>query len=337
MRGSPPRVRGKPRSGVLAGRLQRITPARAGKTLFDPQADNIPEDHPRACGENTAFANWAKANGGSPPRVRGKLSSPSQAGLGPRITPARAGKTRTHFLPIIPPPDHPRACGENSPLAASRIARYGSPPRVRGKQLSQTRRKSKKRITPARAGKTPDIAGFKNTLWDHPRACGENVPALRVVQVADGSPPRVRGKPFRPPPAAPPRRITPARAGKTHTRYICDTALADHPRACGENLMYYCMECGAEGSPPRVRGKRQPLLSHVRGERITPARAGKTWITIAVERRREDHPRACGENFHAQRFVQRALGSPPRVRGKRYDSDPERCDHGITPARAGKT
>ena len=190
-----PRVRGKPAIRPASSFSKRPLPARAGKTLRENRVQRPHGPAPRACGENTAFANWAKANGGSPPRVRGKLSSPSQAGLGPRITPARAGKTRTHFLPIIPPPDHPRACGENSPLAASRIARYGSPPRVRGKQLSQTRRKSKKRITPARAGKTPDIAGFKNTLWDHPRACGENVPALRVVQVADGSPPRVRGKP----------------------------------------------------------------------------------------------------------------------------------------------
>ena len=91
-----------------------ITPARAGKTLFDPQADNIPEDHPRACGENSRRQPEYYTAKASPPRVRGKLSTDSPAKAGARITPARAGKTEPEKKTEAAAEDHPRACGENA-------------------------------------------------------------------------------------------------------------------------------------------------------------------------------------------------------------------------------
>ena len=72
--GSPPRVRGKP--GLPDSTLRRpgITPAHAGKTQLRPFIELKVWDHPRVCGENLDKAMMKAAKGGSPPRVRGKLS-----------------------------------------------------------------------------------------------------------------------------------------------------------------------------------------------------------------------------------------------------------------------
>ena len=50
--GSPPRMRGKLMPLVFCTTPHRITPAHAGKTYKIFDAEDIPWDHPRACGEN---------------------------------------------------------------------------------------------------------------------------------------------------------------------------------------------------------------------------------------------------------------------------------------------
>ena len=49
--GSPPRGRGKAACGALAGGVQRITPAWAGKSQSRPPAGGRGQDHPRVGGE----------------------------------------------------------------------------------------------------------------------------------------------------------------------------------------------------------------------------------------------------------------------------------------------
>ena len=73
--GSPPRMRGK-LAGVLGGVAEvRITPAHAGKTSRRRSCSRPAADHPRACGENGRVAFDRGDRAGSPPRMRGKLSS----------------------------------------------------------------------------------------------------------------------------------------------------------------------------------------------------------------------------------------------------------------------
>ena len=91
------------------------------------------------------------------------------------------------------------------------------------------------------------------------------------------------------------------------------------------------------GSPPRVRGKLEHLTSLRLDERITPARAGKTYPRPRNTPSHRDHPRACGENRRVRRFGRSLSGSPPRVRGKRGGHGARFIGGGITPARAGKT
>ena len=91
----------------------RITPAHAGKTDSFNFADLMLRDHPRACGENSTPGPLMSVSHGSPPRMRGKLTSSGSILLTKRITPAHAGKTLAGIDIEICGSDHPRACGEN--------------------------------------------------------------------------------------------------------------------------------------------------------------------------------------------------------------------------------
>ena len=73
------------------------------------------------------------------------------------------------------------------------------------------------------------------------------------------------------------------------------------------------------------------------GSRITPAHAGKTFVTSFLLLAITDHPRACGEKNRLQRDISSYRGSPPRVRGKGTRQRGEPLGGRITPACAGKT
>ena len=92
-RGSPPQVRGKRFPHDEHCLSHRITPAGAGKTFLMPPQRSDSQDHPRRCGENEILFLAAIPAIGSPPQVRGKLSTLKSQIKGIRITPAGAGKT----------------------------------------------------------------------------------------------------------------------------------------------------------------------------------------------------------------------------------------------------
>ena len=189
-------MRGKPCPNCLLAALSRITPARAGKTLIRLRRISTSWDHPRACGENIMGNKGMFPLNGSPPRVRGKLhDAAGRRGL-PRITPARAGKTRRTLAERSTQEDHPRACGENVMSTSYRPMAKGSPPRVRGKPFLADRLSPRSGITPARAGKTLHHHSTISPFEDHPRACGENACSRSAEACRRGSPPRVRGKRF---------------------------------------------------------------------------------------------------------------------------------------------
>ena len=133
------------------------------------------------------------------------------------------------------------------------------------------------------------------------------------------------------------KRITPACAGKTPSTAFCHAGRADHPRVCGENLIYTAYRALSSGSPPRVRGKLQHSFECAHVYRITPACAGKTCRFLPASSSCADHPRVCGENWRRSRRPTSRDGSPPRVRGKRCADGALRRPRRITPACAGKT
>ena len=214
--------------------------------------------------------------------------------------------------------DHPRACGENTRLDSLPGLSPGSPPRMRGKQDLQIAPKVIHRITPAHAGKTDWRSRTSKMFSDHPRACGENIQVCFIFRAFRGSPPRMRGKPAQSGRDATIARITPAHAGKTFRSALSSARFADHPRACGENVLDILNQPSESGSPPRMRGKRQHDSVCGAQGRITPAHAGKTRNVALIARANTDHPRACGENQDGRCCMSGIGGSPPRMRGKHF-------------------
>ena len=152
--GSPPRMRGKADYTPVVDVRVRITPAYAGKSDNFVAALSDFGDHPRVCGEKPDAPSLCVAPLGSPPRMRGKVAAISAYNAAPGITPAYAGKSYEKRLFLSGSWDHPRVCGEKKRKGNSPHARTGSPPRMRGKDLSGLKTKSTLRITPAYAGKS---------------------------------------------------------------------------------------------------------------------------------------------------------------------------------------
>ena len=98
--GSPPPMRGKGRFdfGILAG--EGITPAYAGKRLVRKFPLHWNRDHPRLCGEKGNGLAGAVLGLGSPPPMRGKVSTSAKHTLSTGITPAYAGKSAI-WVPIL--------------------------------------------------------------------------------------------------------------------------------------------------------------------------------------------------------------------------------------------
>ena len=315
--GSSPRVRGKRGGDDALAAAPGLIPARAGKTPTRPPASSTRAAHPRACGENVRALLVSVSRVGSSPRVRGKQQPARAVGWHHGLIPARAGKTAAVDLFTVVGPAHPRACGENNSHVSSFLASQGSSPRVRGKQGRVDEHRHRRRLIPARAGKTPACPQVGTGLWAHPRACGENWSMTAMTARAPGSSPRVRGK---------------HRARPLHS-----AGQMAHPRACGENGGHRLVLQGGYGSSPRVRGKLGGDGHGVQGAGLIPARAGKTGRPSSTTSAPWAHPRACGENVFRESCCRESRGSSPRVRGKRPLYSTRRTGCGLIPARAGKT
>ena len=70
---------------------------------------------------------------------------------------------------------------------------------------------------------------------------------------------------------------------------------------------------------------------------ITPAYAGKSYMSMPEKPSGKDHPRVCGEKNDSCIRCHRWKGSPPRMRGKGGDGGVVAHRTGITPAYAGKS
>ena len=152
------------------------------------------------------------------------------------------------------------------------------------------------RITPAYAGKSSAFIRSSPVNQDHPRLCGEKMPAASCVLHRPGSPPPMRGKAGKLQPFDPSLRITPAYAGKSIFINTLFQLFKDHPRLCGEKLS----------------GRTQQQ----RRRRITPAYAGKSRKPVHRRKPMQDHPRLCGEKAFLKTADTLKWGSPPPMRGK---------------------
>ena len=96
---------------------------------------------------------------GSPPPMRGKDKEGRNIDFAVRITPAYAGKSCGTGFVRNAERDHPRLCGEKTPVIASPMEdasfeSAGSPPPMRGKVIFRKVMRLRLGITPAYAGKS---------------------------------------------------------------------------------------------------------------------------------------------------------------------------------------
>ena len=247
------------------------------------------------------------------------------------ITPAYAGKRTPCRNTSLRYWDHPRVCGEKKLNISPVPPHQGSPPHMRGKEIWRLRWTTRKRITPAYAGKS-----FRGGFWggncrDHPRVCGEKIEQRIRDYQAGGSPPHILYC------SLVCSRITPAYAGKSILSDALRAGREDHPRICGEKISVPCSRGYPTGSPPHMRGKVCILMDSRSTTGITPAYAGKRRYGRVGLRSGPDHPRICGEKNGTSRHQARWKGSPPHMRGKEVKNAIKIMMDRITPAYAGKS
>ena len=207
--------------------------------------------------------------------MRGKVAAVDAYHKGGRITPAHAGKRLLGRLPGMGGPDHPRACGEKTPVRFYENGVPGSPPRMRGKGVKARYERVAVGITPAHAGKRRRSPSTPRRWKDHPRACGEKSISRPKSGPSTGSPPRMRRKDVQNLRAGRVPGITPAYAGKSASRNMTCLTNRDHPRVCGEKKLRGNIVGDCPGSPPRMRGKGLVAVVPCVVTGITPAYAGK--------------------------------------------------------------
>ena len=132
-------------------------------------------------------------------------------------------------------------------------------------------------------------------------------------------------------------RITPACAGNSSFMRAKSSAIKDHPRVCGEQIMGVSRPTVEKGSPPRVRGTEERRMKPDKEARITPACAGNSGCWGNATFPGKDHPRVCGEQGSQHNNIYPILGSPPRVRGTAIQRFRLLDDLRITPACAGNS
>ena len=190
------------------------------------------------CGKDKLSCFSALSIPGSPPHVRERLCLHPCCQVEIRITPACAGKTRRAGAVRGRKRDHPRMCGKDSHITATRAKPTGSPPHVRERPFRIVVIIITAGITPACAGKTRLCPHQPREQQDHPRMCGKDVLMDTLYDVVRGSPPHVRERHDYPFYTSVDDRITPACAGKTVSLKSMSNYLQDHPRMCGKDYIF---------------------------------------------------------------------------------------------------
>ena len=131
--------------------------------------------------------------------------------------------------------------------------------------------------------------------------------------------------------------IIPAHAGKSLGPCQPPGTPGDHPRSCGEKIIFSGVSAARRGSSPLMRGKACLRLLPQALSRIIPAHAGKRHKLVHRHKIIEDHPRSCGEKFMASLYWRSGLGSSPLMRGKEFIVSSSTASQRIIPAHAGKS
>ena len=186
---------------------------------------------------------------------------------------------------------------------------------MRGTALRQRSRTGAVRFIPAHAGNRGGSRSLPRAMSVHPRACGEQIPALTKSVTVSGSSPRMRGTVVSVDQSLQRLRFIPAHAGNSAVAVYRLHPHTVHPRACGEQSLIKQRRGNVIGSSPRMRGTDVRRDLGVGLGRFIPAHAGNSILLKPLFGCFTVHPRACGEQIYAAEFRANAPGSSPRMRG----------------------
>ena len=151
-----------------------------------------------------------------------------------------------------------------------------------------------------------------------------------------GSSPRLRGTDFRLAVFPYFRRFIPAPAAGNSLYPVLDSLRSPvHPRACGEQILFWVFGRSWGGSSPRLRGTAFPAAIETARKRFIPAPAGNSRLSSRRCSMRSVHPRACGEQGLVSMSPGSAVGSSPRLRGTAVQVRSQQRGIRFIPAPAG--
>ena len=237
--GSSPRWRGRPAGLIADIDGGGLIPALAGTTRRRRRCRRRRPAHPRAGGDDpaTSAAPWPGC--GSSPRWRGRLVWGEVHEPLKGLIPALAGTTMTGSATRRCPSAHPRAGGDDWASAWKHSASAGSSPRWRGRLRVDPIDIHREGLIPALAGTTTTPPRSTTGTGAHPRAGGDDRPDPLEVAKGTGSSPRWRGRPEGHVILHGVGGLIPALAGTTCGGRGGKHWTRAHPRAGGDDTLYF--------------------------------------------------------------------------------------------------
>ncbi len=193
--------------------------------------------HPHGCGEGVEALRVVFADGGSSPRVWGRLRGRWPRGRPRRFIPTGVGKAGKNRNRPLATAVHPHGCGEGD-LSCSSVSSFsGSSPRVWGRRNPKHHFGDINRFIPTGVGKALSQMDSLMRPPVHPHGCGEGQDSGCAMRRMAGSSPRVWGRRFGACSTSAGRRFIPTGVGKARSARWCRAGPSVHPHGCGEGGM----------------------------------------------------------------------------------------------------
>ena len=221
--------------------------------------------------------------------------------------------------------DHPHAYGDKNPERISICTVRGSSPRVWGQELHATLSAHLCRIIPTRMGTRSLIKTNRQTLRDHPHACGDKTSSQPFVITWRGSSPRVWGQVHIAAKTQRQIRIIPTRVGTRNNLMELKHLDGDHPHACGDKAKWAEESACDLGSSPRVWGQGSQSSEKQTASRIIPTRVGTSQTAFCrLPTAEGSSPRVWGQGIILRTFAVRMGIIPTRVGTRRLCASGQR-------------